>query len=250
MQVVGLSHPGRERSRNEDSFLVRSGSACSLFAVADGMGGHVAGDVASTLAVSVLERCWDGLLRENPMPYNQLAGIIKKMMTEANQSIFTQSAADAAKQGMGTTLTVGMLSGLNLVLGHVGDSRAYLIEEGGIKLLTEDHSLLEQLIQQGSVFPEEVQGHPQRHILTRALGTTAGVEIDLVETELKEGSVLLLSTDGLTTLVQDDEILDIILTRQNDLALTAASLINLANERGGYDNITVVLATGIGRHAV
>jgi PPM family protein phosphatase len=250
LQVVGLSDPGRERSRNEDSFLVRSGSAFTLLSVADGMGGHVAGDVASTLAVSVLERCWDGLLRENPLPDNQLSGLIKNMMIEANQSILTQSAGDATKQGMGTTLTVGILYGLNLVLGHVGDSRAYLIEEGGIKLLTADHSLLEQLIQQGSISPEEVQGHPQRHILTRALGTTAGVEIDLVETELKEGSVLLLCTDGLTTLVQDDEILNIILNRQDNPALASAALINLANERGGYDNITVVLATGIGRHAV
>ncbi len=249
MQVVGLSDRGRERSRNEDNFLFRTGSALTLLAVADGMGGHVAGDVASSLAVSVLERCWDELLRENPVPDNQLSGIIKNMITEANQTIFTQSVDFAANQGMGTTLTMGMLSGLNLVLGHVGDSRAYLIEDGGIKLLTEDHSLLEQLIQQGSISPEEAQGHPQRHILTRALGTTQGVEIDLMETELKIGSTLLLCTDGLTTLVQDDEILDIIHTRLDDPELAAASLINLANSRGGYDNITVVLATGIGRYA-
>jgi PPM family protein phosphatase len=249
LQVVGQSDPGRERSRNEDSYLVRAGSGLSLLAVADGMGGHVAGDVASTLAVSVLERCWDGFLRENSVPFNQLSGIVKNMMIEANQSILTHSTDDAEKQGMGTTLTMGVLSGLNLVLGHVGDSRAYLIEEGGIKLLTEDHSLVEQLIQQGSLSPEEVQGHPQRHILTRALGTTANVEIDLVERELIEGSALLFCTDGLTNLVQDDEILNIILTEQDDPDLAVTSLIDLANKRGGYDNITVVLATGIGRHA-
>jgi PPM family protein phosphatase len=249
LQVVGLSDLGRERSRNEDSFLVRTGSAFSLLAVADGMGGHVAGDVASTLAVSVLERCWDGLHQENPLPHNQISAIVKNMIAEANQSILNYSAGDAAKQGMGTTLTMGLISGLNLVIGHVGDSRAYLIEEGRIKLLTEDHSLLEQLIQQGSVSPEEVQGHPQRHILTRALGTASDVEIDLVETELKEGSALILCTDGLTTLLQDDEILDIIYARQDDPGLAVRSLINLANKRGGYDNITVVLATGIGRHA-
>ncbi len=246
MQVVGLSNPGRERSRNEDSYLVRSEGTFSLLAVADGMGGHVAGDVASALAVATLERCWDDMNREE-LSRQQMTAVVRNMINEANQSILAKSAGDAGMQGMGTTLTVALLHGRNLALGHVGDSRAYLIEGNEIKLLTEDHSLVEQLIQQGSVTPEEAQMHPQRHILTRALGTSSA-EIDLMELTVPENSSLLLCTDGLTTLVQDDEILDIILTSQSDPRSAAAALINLANERGGFDNITVVLATGIGRH--
>jgi len=248
LQIIGLSDPGRERYRNEDSFLALKSGALCLLAVADGMGGHVAGDVASTLAISVLERSWNRLLLENRINPHQLSEIISNMIREANQAILAQSAGDAGKQGMGTTLTVGILSGLDLVLGHVGDSRAYLIAGDKIKLLTEDHSLLEQMIQQGSISPLEVQRHPQRHILTRALGTNSA-EIDLVETVLEEGASLLLCTDGLTSLVQDDEILAAILARQADPGLPAAALIQLANERGGHDNITVVLATGIGRLA-
>lgn len=248
MQVACRTDPGRERSRNEDCFLVRQNSAITLLAVADGMGGHLAGDEASALAISALACCWDKLSRESPIAPHQLAKIIRKMIDAANQLILDRSAKDASRQGMGTTLTAAMLNGLNLVLGHVGDSRVYAIEKDRIKLLTEDHSLVEQLIQQGSISPQEVQGHPQRHILTRALGTTP-VEIDVVETVLDEGSSLLLCTDGLTTLVHDDEILNIILTRRADPNLAATALIELANRRGGFDNITVVLATDIGRTA-
>ena len=146
-----------------------------MLAVADGMGGH-GRDVASAL-VSVLERCWNDMNREE-LDRQQMAAVVRHMVSEANQSILTNSAGDAGKQGMGTTLTVALLYGCNLALGHVGDSRAYLIEGNEIKLLTEDHSLVEQLIQQGSVTPEEAQMHPQRHILTRALGTNSA-EIDL-----------------------------------------------------------------------
>ena len=246
MQIVGLSDPGRGRYRNEDSFLARGSGTLALLAVADGMGGHVAGDVASKLAISVLESGWNKISRENPMAAHQLFEIIKKMIGEANQAILFQSAADQGKQGMGTTLTAGMISGRNLVIGHVGDSRAYLIENEKIALLTEDHSLLERLIQKGNLSPEDAQRHPQRHILTRALGTNSA-EIDLVEAVLEEGAILMLCTDGLTSLVQDDEILDIILARQDDPGSAAGSLVQLANERGGYDNITVVLAAVSGR---
>lgn len=246
LQIVGLSDPGRGRYRNEDSFLARGSGTLALLAVADGMGGHVAGDVASKLAISVLESGWNKISRENPMAAHQLFEIIKKMIGEANQAILFQSAADQGKQGMGTTLTAGMISGRNLVIGHVGDSRAYLIENEKIALLTEDHSLLERLIQKGNLSPEDAQRHPQRHILTRALGTNSA-EIDLVEAVLEEGAILMLCTDGLTSLVQDDEILDIILARQDDPGSAAGSLVQLANERGGYDNITVVLAAVSGR---
>lgn len=249
MHVIGLTDPGRERSRNEDSFLVRTDGAVALFAVADGMGGHVAGDIASAIAIAVLEKGWLALNQDSLTGDGQFAGIVKKIICEANELILAESAGDSGKQGMGTTLTMGLLHGRKLTIGHVGDSRAYLISGNSMTLLTADHSLLEQLIQQGNVSPEEAQGHPQRHILTRALGTDPAVEIDLIERELTPDCRVLLCSDGLTTMVQDPEILQIVLEKET-AAEAVEALIQLANDRGGHDNITVVLAAGIGRQAV
>jgi protein phosphatase len=246
LQVVGLTDPGRERSRNEDSFLVLTGPHLSLLAVADGMGGHAAGDVASSLAISVLERYWAGLDQSKPIPKAHFAGIVQNLVLEANRLIYSRAAADPSKLGMGTTLTVGLLGGRRLAIGHVGDSRAYLVLDKRLELLTEDHSLLEQMIQAGSVSPAEAEGHPQRHILTRALGTTPEVKVDLVERELPAHAALLLCTDGLTSLVRDDEILAVI-HEHEDPKGAAAALIELANARGGSDNITVVYAAASGR---
>ncbi|MEW5785005.1 MAG: Stp1/IreP family PP2C-type Ser/Thr phosphatase [Bacillota bacterium] len=249
MHVIGQTDPGRERSRNEDSFLVRTDGAIALFAVADGMGGHVAGDVASAIAIAVLEKSWPALKRGSLPGDGQFAGIVQKMICEANKLILAESAGESGKQGMGTTLTMGLLNGCRLTIGHVGDSRAYLISDSAITLLTADHSLLEQLIQQGSISAAEAQGHPQRHILTRALGTGPAVEIDLIERELTEDYRVLLCSDGLTTMVQDQEIWQIVLAKETS-GEAVESLIQLANDRGGHDNITVVLAAGIGRQAV
>lgn len=250
MVGVGISNCGRERSRNEDSYLVRLAGDKAVLAVADGMGGHVAGDVASSLAVAVVERFWEEKMAGLPEPSGSngkaVAAIVANLIQEANRQVYERAAADPAFQGMGTTLTVGFLEKGRLVVGHVGDSRAYLLEAGGIRLLTADHSLLEQMIQEGLIAPEEAQRHPQRHILTRALGTTPDVTVDLVEQELSDGAILLFCTDGLTSLVRDEELLAI-LREETDLQSAASRLVDLANERGGHDNITVVLATGIGK---
>jgi PPM family protein phosphatase len=246
LQIVGLTDLGRERSRNEDSFLALVGPHLSILAVADGMGGHVAGEVASKLAISVLERYWAELNQSEPIPEKHFAGIVQNLVLEANRLIYSEAATEPARLGMGTTLTVGLLGDSRLVIGHVGDSRAYLVLDNRLELLTEDHSLLEQMIQAGSVSPAEVDGHPQRHIITRALGTAPEVEVDLVEKELPDNAALLFCTDGLTSLVRDDEILAIIL-EQEAPERAAAALIDLANARGGLDNITVVYAAAIGR---
>ncbi len=249
MQVVGLTHTGRERSRNEDSYLALSKSGVALLAVADGMGGHQAGNVASYRAIEVLGRFWAELDSTEALPQDGLAEIVQNLVMEANRLILDESNVDTSKQGMGTTLTTALLSGDKLFIGHVGDSRAYLIEGGRITLLTEDHSLLEQMLQHGSISPEEAEGHPQRHILTRALGTNAQVEVDLLELKLEKETTLLLCSDGLTSLVKDEEILGLVKKSKGDLNKMASTLIQLANERGGYDNITVVIATDVGRQA-
>lgn len=249
MQAVGLTHPGRERSRNEDSYLVKIGEGLSIFAVADGMGGHVAGDLASSLAIAVFERYWEERSGKEMPGSDRFAGIIKNLIEEANGSIFQEAEKDKSKKGMGTTLTVGFLSGGALTIGHIGDSRAYLVRDEALTLLTEDHSLLEQLIQAGRVSPGEAMGHPQRHILVRALGTSPDVQVDLIELNLEADAALLFCSDGLTSMLQEEEILQVILKHPQPHP-AAEALIRLANKRGGFDNITVVYATGVGRQAV
>jgi serine/threonine protein phosphatase PrpC len=249
LRAVGLTHPGRERKRNEDSYLVKTGGDFSIFAVADGMGGHVAGDVASTLAIEVFERYWEEIGPVGPPPQDHFAEIIKNLIIKANLLILEEASRDSSKKGMGTTLTVGFLSENNLTIGHIGDSRAYLLDSEGLTLLTKDHSLLEQLIQAGRISPEEAVDHPKRHVLVKALGTSVDVKADLIKFEINEVAALLFCSDGLTTMVRDEEILQIALAHPEPRP-AAEALIRLANERGGCDNITVVYATGVGRQAV
>ncbi len=249
MQGVGVSNCGRERLRNEDSYFVRLAKEKALIAVADGMGGHVAGDVASALAVAVVERFWGKMypdLSKTEEPSCDVAKMINTLVQEANRLVYERGAADPALRGMGTTITVGFVEKGFLTIGHVGDSRAYLLEKDRITMLTADHSLPEQLIQNGIISPEEAQEHPQRHVLTRALGTAPVVEADLLQHELPAGTTLLFCTDGLTTLVRDHELLAV-LQEETDLDRAATRLIDLANERGGHDNITVVLLTDCGK---
>ena len=249
MQLAGLTNRGRKRVRNEDSYFLQADSDVVLIVVADGMGGHRAGNVASGLAVSTAERIWDDLNRTEPLTAESARAMISRLILDANRLILDEADRSAARQGMGTTLTSGLLCDNRLTIGHIGDSRAYLVHNGRIKLLTRDHSLLEQLIESGEVKPEEAHQHPQRHVLTRALGTTLDPQIDIAEFDLETGSVLLFCTDGLTNLVRDAEILALCL-KESDPHSLAESLIDLANSRGGHDNITVVIATGIGGQEV
>ncbi len=213
--------------------------------VADGMGGHRAGNVASDLAVSRAEQFWADIDPSAPPSAEEARKMIECLIAEANEQVLSKASDSTDRQGMGTTFTVGLLCGSHLTIGHIGDSRAYLVSDGQIKLLTRDHSLVEQLIESGQVKPEEAKDHPQRHILTRALGISSSLQIDISEKEVEAGSTLLFCTDGLTNMVSDDEILRAAL-EQSDPQLLAESLIELANSRGGFDNITVVVATGIG----
>ncbi len=245
MQVAGLTNRGKERARNEDNYFLQTGPAIALIVVADGMGGHRAGNVASGLAVSTAERYWDDLSPKTSLSEEKSHELVKGLVLEANKMILDEASSSSARQGMGTTLTAGLICSNRLTIGHIGDSRAYLIKDGFIKLLTRDHSLIEQLVQSGQVKPEDAPNHPKRHVLTRALGTVADPEIDLTELEVETGAALVFCTDGLTNMVSADEILALYLELPNPERL-AQALIDLANERGGFDNITVVIATDIG----
>lgn len=245
MQVAGMTNRGLERSRNEDSCFVRADTDMALLVVADGMGGHQAGDVASSMAVSAAEKLWNDLNRSAPLSMKKARTVVEKLVREANRQIMEEAGSSTARQGMGTTLTTGLLYGKELTIGHIGDSRAYKISKGKIELLTRDHSLVEHLVESGQIKPEEARHHPQRHVLTRALGISPDPEVDLIQVEIEPDALLLFCTDGLTGLVSEDEILAAA-SKQPDPKLLAETLIDLANARGGHDNITVVIATGIG----
>ncbi len=245
MQVAGITNQGLERTRNEDSCFAVAEADYALLVVADGMGGHRAGNVASKLAVETAEQLWLELDRSTLVSVEKARKLIETLLLKANKKILDESESVSDRRGMGTTLTAGLLCGNCLTIGHVGDSRAYMVNKGQISVLTKDHSLLEKLIETGQVKPEEADNHPQRHVLTRALGVSSDLEIDITELEIEAGSVLIFCTDGLTNMVSDNEILA--LYKENrDPETLAQALIELANSRGGIDNITVAIASDIG----
>jgi PPM family protein phosphatase len=221
------SDPGRQRTANEDSFVARP----PLFAVADGMGGAQAGEVASRIAADSFEPSQRGA--------EPAEAWLRAIAEVANDRIHNLSQEDSSVSGMGTTLTAAMLEGNEVTLAHVGDSRAYLYRNGVLKLLTSDHSLVEELRRQGRLTDEQAEDHPQRSIITRALGPESDVEVDTMTQSARPGDIYLLCSDGLTTMVREERIAAI-LDEAPDLDTAVAQLVREANEAGGRDNITVV----------
>jgi serine/threonine protein phosphatase PrpC len=221
---------GRGRPENEDSHLVDPEDG--LYAVADGMGGHRAGEVASATAIDALKTAYLGGQR------------LDEAVVAANVAVFAKAAEDVALRGMGTTLTAIALRDSTALLGHVGDSRAYLMRDGAVAQVTEDHSLVEQLVREGRLSPEEAQNHPQRAIITRALGVDPDVQVDTYRIDLKPGDRLLICSDGLTNMLSDDTIAQT-LRRHIDPQQAADTLVDMANQAGGDDNITVILVDAL-----
>lgn len=225
---AGRTDTGRKRRRNEDAYVV----APPLFAVADGMGGAQAGEVASKLAAAALEDTDPGRLT-GP---ERVASLIR----EANRRVHERSSTDPATSGMGTTMTVALVEAAGVVIGHVGDSRAYVVRDGSIEQLTEDHSLVNELLKSGRLSPSEADTHPQRSVITRAVGTDPEVDVDAFTVEARAGDVFLLCSDGLTDMVDDAGILDAVAENAGDLDRVTKTLVAAANRGGGEDNITVV----------
>jgi serine/threonine protein phosphatase PrpC len=222
------SDTGRRRRRNEDNYVV----APPLFAVADGMGGAQAGEVASQLAASAVEGGdSDGL---------QGVDRIDALIQEANRRIFDRASTDPSASGMGTTMTVALVEGMTVALGHVGDSRAYLVRDEQMEQLTEDHSLVNELLKSGRLSEVEAQIHPQRSVITRAVGTDPDVDVDGFTIEAEDGDVFLICSDGLTDMVEDEEILEVVHQHRDDLDKAVKGLVAAANRGGGEDNITAV----------
>jgi PPM family protein phosphatase len=219
---------GRQRHANEDSYFARA----PLFAVADGMGGAQAGEVASRIAAGAFERgTWSD---EAPAE-----GQLEQIAQSANRKIHKLAQEDSSRAGMGTTLTAAMVRDDEVAFSHVGDSRAYVLRAGQLKRLTKDHSLVEELRRQGRLTEEQAEEHPQRSIITRALGPEPSVNVDTMTFPARDGDVFLLCSDGLTTMVSDEQIRDILVNARS-LRGAVNKLIDAANRGGGRDNITAV----------
>jgi protein phosphatase len=222
------SDTGKKRRRNEDSYVV----APPLFAVADGMGGAPAGEVASKLAAAA---------RKETHPEGASdAEKVTELIQEANRRVYERAHSDPATSGMGTTMTVALVDGDKVTIGHVGDSRAYVVRGGELEQLTEDHSLVNELLKSGKLSREEAETHPQRSVITRAVGTDPDVDVDAFTVEAGEGDVFLLCSDGLTDMVTDSDILDVVEKNRDDLDRATKALVSAANRGGGEDNITVI----------
>jgi protein phosphatase len=229
--AYALTDIGKVRESNEDSFVCRP----PLFVVADGMGGHVAGEVASRMAVETVNACFAA-------PHDAAAPqeLLRQAISEANRLIFRMAQEDSERAGMGTTVTAAFVRDAKLFWGHVGDSRLYLLRAGTLSQVTEDHSLVSELVKKGNITPAEALLHPHRNILTRAVGTGEQVKVDTGSIKLQAGDSVLLCTDGLTNMVADDDIAAT-LRQGGDGAALLAGLVAKANEAGGLDNITAIL---------
>ncbi|HEX3030581.1 MAG TPA: Stp1/IreP family PP2C-type Ser/Thr phosphatase [Clostridia bacterium] len=241
MKFAVKSDAGSVRENNEDSYNIIAGySGIPIaFIIADGMGGHNSGEVASKMAVEYISnyilRYPDTFSDDADMP-SVISDIIKK----ANSSVFELSKEQEANYGMGTTLILAVEGNKKLFIGHVGDSRAYVIRNNEIARITVDHSYVEELVKLGSLTREEAENHPQKNIITRALGCSEDIEVDIYDYDMCENDIFVLCTDGLTNMLEEEEIKEIVL--QNDNPEAACDiLVRKANENGGEDNITVIV---------
>ena len=234
LRSAASTHVGMRRQANEDRYAIVP--ELGLYLVADGMGGHKAGQVASHLAAEGAIRAIDALQGASV----SLAERLRHAVACANREIFTAAQAKPELSGMGTTFVGMLFGGERLALAHVGDSRAYLLRQGRLRGLTDDHSIVGELLRRHEISEEDAAQHPHRHVLTRALGVRPRTEPDLAEMTPQEGDVFILCSDGLTGHVEDEEIAERVAS-EDDLEVAGQGLVDAANRAGGHDNITVLL---------
>jgi protein phosphatase len=228
-RFAAATDPGRKRRQNEDAFVVRP----PLFAIADGMGGARAGEIASALAASAAS---DADLETGG------EALVKRLVQEGNRRVHERATSDPATTGMGTTMTVALVEPNGTVtFGHVGDSRAYVLREDRLEQLTDDHSLVAELVRRGELTERDAEIHPQRSVITRALGTDPDVDVDVFTVEPQAGDVYLICSDGLSDMVSSATIDEVLRRNRADLDAAAKALVKAANRGGGDDNITAVL---------
>lgn len=230
LQIRGLTDKGKVRETNQDSFYIEETAKWCI--IADGMGGHNGGEIASKTTVDVIKE------NLNCKPTN-IDACLKNAIYTANKNVYDMSLHNENLVGMGTTGVVCYFECRTATIANVGDSRAYHLGELGLRQVTTDHSIVQQLVDLGKITPHEAKTHPQKNLITRAIGTEPNIEVDITHTVFKKGDYFLLCTDGLTTFVDDEIIAQVI--KNNDIDNAVKELVNLANENGGMDNITVVL---------
>jgi len=246
LKAAGLTHVGRQRQHNEDAFLVEANA--HLFLVADGMGGHAAGEIASRIAVDSISEfilhtkeddgTWPHAYDEH---YKRSTNRLMAAVRLANTRVLEAMRKDARLRGMGTTVVACLADDETMSFAHVGDSRAYLIRDRQLSRITNDHSWVFEQVQAGMLTEAEAEKHPLRNVITRALGGALQVTPDASEIEMQAGDVYLLCSDGLTGMVPEEEILRVVTQADRDLEQACQQLIEAANERGGLDNVTAIL---------
>ncbi|WP_096202228.1 Stp1/IreP family PP2C-type Ser/Thr phosphatase [Bacillus sp. FJAT-45350] len=239
MQFAFKTDVGQIRPHNEDNggiFEHENGSILAV--VADGMGGHQAGDVASQMTSELLEGRWKSTTSiQTPVEAEKW---LYERINEVNQTLYSHAKGNAECEGMGTTLVAAVCTEQFISIGHIGDSRGYLLNDNGYAQKTEDHSLVNELVRTGQISDEEAENHPRKNVLLRALGTETDIKVDVTTINWEEGNYLLLCSDGLSNKISDDEMSELI-AKEETIDEKVNQLIKLANKRGGEDNITVAL---------
>lgn len=237
MKTFSMTDVGRRREMNQDYMFTSEtavGKLPNLFIVADGMGGHKAGEYASRFTVDTMVDIIKNANTKEPV------AAIGQAIKEANRLLLKEAKTDESKAGMGTTVVAAVLMDKTLYAANVGDSRLYVLNQDTITQITRDHSLVEEMVRLGEMDKADAKDHPDKNIITRAVGVAPELEIDFFETEVNDGDIILLCTDGLTNMIEDEDIRRIILS-QRDIVERTEKLIETANQNGGRDNITVVL---------
>ncbi len=242
MKVFTKTDVGQARSMNQDSLLVSENNdkGLNLYILADGMGGYKGGEIASKVAVTAVQKYITEKFDTISKDKESILDLIDDSIDFANSAIYDESEQDEELQDMGTTLEVLLIYKSKVYIGHIGDSRIYRIRKGKMKKITTDHSYVEKLIQDGEITREEAYNHPKKNLLIKALGTDKVVEPDLLYTVLNKNDILLMCSDGLTNMIRENEILDIILSSEEQKDVTEI-LVDKANEAGGLDNISVII---------
>jgi PPM family protein phosphatase len=234
MIYYAKTHKGSVRHNNEDAYFVPGGKGATFAIVADGMGGHNAGEIASRIVVDTFRSSLKGI---KPQDVNE--EVLQGIFSKANERVLADSEKNPDRSGMGSTATAAIFAGCHVMIGHVGDSRAYLYHAGGLKQITQDHSYVQMLLNLGYISEQQAAGHPQKNVITRAVGTDTQLKADIFQVDLCKGDCLLLCSDGLNVMVSDECIAEIL---GGGFKNAAERLVKAALEGGGADNITVVLA--------
>lgn len=243
MRVLAKSDIGRAREMNQDSFFIPdANSEIKLYILADGMGGYKGGEIASSLAVTSAKHYIVNNIQKVKKEKEEILALVKSAMEYANLVVFEKSREDAELRDMGTTLDICLILNNRVFIGHIGDSRVYRIRKNIIRKLTSDHSYVEKLLKEGSITKEEAYNHPKKNMLMKALGCSSSIEPDVMCKGFLKDDILLMCSDGLTNMLKDNEIYDILLRNPVN---PEKVLVNEANKKGGLDNITVIIVDNV-----